>query len=126
MSSRSGMTLVEIIVAVVILTGALLGMAAFIANFARTANSVREQERAGQLAVERLEEVKGGTPYDSLGARYSRVETGLPGFGSLTRTTTLTRIGGPTAKLDYTIVTVDVASPRLKKPVRKTTVISHF
>jgi type II secretory pathway pseudopilin PulG len=120
------MTLVEVIVAMVILTGAVLGMAGYIANFARTANVVREQERAGQLAVQRLEEVKGGMPYDSLGLRYTRTETGLPGFGSLTRTTTLSRIGGPAAKVDYTIVTVDVTSPRLDKAVRKTTVISQF
>jgi prepilin-type N-terminal cleavage/methylation domain-containing protein len=123
---RRGMTLVEVVVAVTILTGAVLGMAGFIAKFGHTVSTVRERERAGQLATERLEEVKSGSPYDSLAARYARVETAIPGYGGLTRTTTLTRVGGPTATMDYVVVTVEVVSARLEKAVRKTTVISQF
>lgn len=89
-------------------------------------NTVRERERAVQAAVERLEEVKTGSPYDSLNARYARIETDPPGYTGLTRETLVSRIGGVQDKFDYVIITVDVTSERLPKPVRKTTVISRF
>ena len=123
---RRGMTLIEVVVAITILTGAVLGMASFIANFSRTVNAVREQERAGQLATERLEEVKSAAPYDSLAIRYAKVETSIAGYSGLTRSTVIRRVGGPAAKMDYVVVTVDVQSPRLATAVRKTTVISQF
>jgi prepilin-type N-terminal cleavage/methylation domain-containing protein len=123
---RAGMTLVEVIVSIVILAGSALGLAAFVADFSRTVNIVRERERAGQAAVARLEEVKAGSPYDSLRVRYESTELAVPGYPGLRRETLVARVGGPGDEVDYVIVTVDVTSAQLATPVRKTTVISRF
>jgi prepilin-type N-terminal cleavage/methylation domain-containing protein len=126
---RDGMTLIEVIIATVILGGALMSLAGFVAKFAHTVSDADIRGIAAELAADRIETVKAATQYSSIDSLYATTEgrgtiTGYPKF---TRQTLVQRVGGGSTDLvDYRIVTVIVMSPPLRAPVRKTTIISDF
>lgn len=126
-SDRAGMTLIEVIVALVLLTGALLSMGAFIARYANVTGAVSRRSEANELVADRLEEVKGALRYSAIDSLYAKTEPTLPGHPGLTRQTLVTRTGGAAPSLyDYKTVTVIVNGPGLTTPSKKTTVISVF
>jgi prepilin-type N-terminal cleavage/methylation domain-containing protein len=126
-SDRAGMTLIEVIVALVLLTGALLSMGAFIARYAKVTGAVSRRSEANELVADRLEEVKGALRYSAIDSLYAKTEPTLPGHPGLTRQTLVTRTGGAAPSLyDYKTVTVIVNGPGLTTPSKKTTVISVF
>jgi Tfp pilus assembly protein PilV len=126
-SARLGMTLIEVIVSIVLLTGALLAMGAFIARYANVTGSVARRSEANELVADRLEEVKGALVYSAIEALYVKTEPSIVGHPGLTRQTIVTRTGGAAPSLyDYKTVTVIVNGPGLKTPSKKTTIISVF
>lgn len=126
-SNRSGMTLIEVIVSIVLLTGALLSMGAFIARYANVSGTMQRRIEANELVADRLEEVKGALSYNTIEANYAKTEATLTGHPGLKRQTLVTRTGGAAPSLyDYKTVTVIVTGPGLKTPSKKTTVISVF
>lgn len=126
-SARRGMTLLEVVVAMSILGGALLSMAALMARLAHATGTARLQTIANQLAADRLEVVKSAPRYTAIESLYVRTELSIPGYPGYTRRTMVRRIGGqPTDSIDYKTVTVEIANAQLGRPVRRTTVISFF
>lgn len=126
-SSRSGMTLIEVIIAMVLLTGALLSMGAFIARYANVTGSVARRSEANELVADQLELVKGALVYSTIESLYVKTEPTITGHPGLTRQTLVTHTGGAAPSLyDYKTVTVIVNGPGLKSPSKKTTVISVF
>lgn len=126
-SNRSGMTLVEVIVSIVLLTGALLSMGAFIARYANVQGTMQRRIEANELVADRLEEVKGALQYATIESNFAKTEATITGHPGLTRQTLVTRTGGAAPSLyDYKTVTVIVNGPGLKTPSKKTTVISVF
>lgn len=124
---RSGLTLVEVIVAMMLLSLVLLGMGAFTAALARSSGQARLTATAAQLVADRLERVKGAPRYTAIESLYVATETSLPGFPGYTRQTLVTHVGGmETDSVDYKIVTVDVSHAGLAKAVRKSTVMAPF
>jgi hypothetical protein len=121
------MTLIEVIAAIAILTGATLGMAAFAGKFAHVTGQNDARDMAVQLATDRLEEVKEATVYANIEADYKGTENSIPDFPRFTRETLVKHVGGgSTDKVDYKIITVIVNGPGLETPIRKTTIISNF
>ena len=126
-SNRSGMTLIEVIVSIVLLSGALLSMGAFIARYANVSGTMQRRIEANELVADRLEEVKGALQYQTIEANYAKTEASITGHPGLTRQTLVTHTGGIAPSLyDYKTVTVIVNGPGLKNPSKKTTVISIF
>jgi prepilin-type N-terminal cleavage/methylation domain-containing protein len=126
-SNRSGMTLIEVIVSIVLLTGACLAMGAFIARYANVSGTVARRVEANELVADRLEEVKGGLLYSTIEAVYVKTEPSIAGHPGLTRQTLVTHTGGAAPSFyDYKTVTVIVNGSGLKTPSKKTTVISVF
>lgn len=124
---RSGMTLIEVIVAMVLLAGVLLALGQFSAALARTTGGARLTATATQLVGDRLETVKGAPRYSAIESLYVATETSLPGFQDFRRQTFVKRVGGqPTDSIDYKIVTVEVTHPGLSRSVRKSTIIAPF
>jgi len=120
------MTLVEVIVALVILAGAMLALARFIGTFSRTVNDSAVKAEATQLAADRLEAVKALPRYADLDT-IARTETSISGHGNFTRQTVVRRVGGGSGDdEDYKIITVIVTAPALRVPVKRTTVVSEF
>jgi prepilin-type N-terminal cleavage/methylation domain-containing protein len=126
---RAGMTLIEVIIAIVILSGALLSMGGFVTKFAHTVSMTDLRGIAAELAADRIETVKAATAYSSIDSIYARTESpgSIAGYPKFTRRTIVQRVGGGgTDLVDYKIVTVVVTEPALKVPVKKTTIISDF
>jgi prepilin-type N-terminal cleavage/methylation domain-containing protein len=120
---RSGMTLIEVMIALVILTGALLGMGKFITSFSHATSDGALSSVASDLVLDRLETIKGSTAYVSLDA-YAVTESAITGFAGYKRVTQVTRTLDATQ--DYKAITVTVSNPALSTPVKKSTIIAAF
>lgn len=129
-AARRGMTLIEVILAVVILSGAMLGLSKFISTFQHTTSDSTMQYLASDLATQRVEEIKAFTSYGTLVSTYNGVvETfvGNPVYNGFTRTTTVLRCSGcPNNVNDYITVTVTIAGNTLTAPKTKSTIIAAF
>ncbi len=123
---RSGMTLIETLVAVAILATALIGLGDFMGHFAHATRVAALQQRALDLAADRIDSVKHSATYDGIDTM-ATTEHVTADSSSYTRQTLVEHIGGGTADtLDYRIVTVAVSIPNIVAPIRKTTIISAF
>ena len=127
---RAGMTLIEVIFAIVILSGAMLGLAAFSRKFQRSTTDATVTALASDLSVRRLEEIKGYTVYSTLISTYngtSETFTSDPTYNGFTRATAAVRCSGcPDGVNDYITVTVTISGRSLTTPLAKTTVIANF
>jgi prepilin-type N-terminal cleavage/methylation domain-containing protein len=121
---RSGMTLIEVMMALVILTGALLGMGTFITKFSHATTDGSIIAAATDLATDRLEQVKAWNKYSTLESTFNATESGIPGYPGYVRTTKITNTVTP--QTNYKTVTVTVTKATLAKPVKKTTIIAAF
>lgn len=125
---RRGFTIVEVLVAVTILGGVVLGMTEFTRRFTRSTADSAVLARASDLATEQLETVKAWRVYGTLVATYNGATatfTGDTPYRGLTRRTIVARTG-PTATTDHTTVTVEVTGGGLASPVKRTTIIAAF
>ena len=120
---RSGFTLIEVMIALVILTGALLSMGAFMSNFAHSTATSAAASLASDLAVARLETVKGSGDYAALAGDYEGTTTS-PDHPRYSIATEIARVKNKSD--DYTAVTVTVTGPALERAVKKTTIIGAF
>jgi Tfp pilus assembly protein PilV len=123
------MTLVEVILAIVILSGTMLGLGNFARKFQNANSGSSSKTLASDLATQRIADITNYRPYSSLVANYDGTTesytTGL--YKGFTRTTTATRCSGcPTATNDYITVTVSVTGNDLTAAVTKTVVIAAF
>jgi len=124
--SRTGMTLVEVIVAMAILGGAMLGLANFGRKFQHATQDASNQSLASDLATQRIEEIKGDRSYATLVSTYNGTSTTYTDvlYKGFTRTTAVVRTG-PNSTNDYVTVTVSV-SRNNSATVNKTTIIAAF
>lgn len=122
------MSLIEVLIATVILGGVLVSMATLTARFVRVVTDTGARSRALQIAADRLEAVKAAPTYAGIDTLFSEaLPVAVPGFAGFRRQTLVQRVGGrPTDRDDYRVVTVVVTAPTLPAPVRRTTIISDF
>lgn len=121
-----GVTLIEVMVAMVILVSVLLGMASFAVNFTRSVTRSDVRTIAVNLASQRLSEVRSAPNYVTLETTYNGTETSIAGFTGYQRITQIIRTGGPrpTFTNDFKTVTVRVTAPGLTSPIAKTTIVA--
>lgn len=128
MKRRSGFTLVEVIVALVILSGVLLAMTDFTRQFTRQTTDAAVTTKASDVAVQQLETVKAWRAYGTLVSTFNNTSitfaAGGP-YAGITRQTLVVRTG-PTATEDFVTVTVVVSGAGLSAPVRRSTIIAAF
>jgi prepilin-type N-terminal cleavage/methylation domain-containing protein len=132
-SVRRGNTLIEIMVALTIITTALLGFGAFIGRFMHATSQAEVSSIAMDLAVSRVELIKAWPTYATLEATFNGTNASLPNCTGCVMTTLITK--DSTAIVDYKTVTVKITVPALNSaytetpvlvPFEKTTVISIF
>jgi prepilin-type N-terminal cleavage/methylation domain-containing protein len=125
-SDRRGLTLIEVIVALVILTSVLLGLARFAVGFTRGVTNADARTVAVNLVSQRISEVRAQPNYSGLETTYNGTESTIPGFPGYTRVTNIVRTGGPrpTFTNDYKTVTVSVTAPGVAQPISKTVVVA--
>jgi type IV pilus modification protein PilV len=126
MRTRDGFSLVEVMVALVMLTAMMLGATALAGRMIRTSTSANIQVTAGQLAEDRVDFVRLDPQYDSLSVRYTGTENPVTGYPGYTRTTAVTRTTTVTTNgtTDYITMTVRVTHQQLSTPVARTVVIT--
>lgn len=123
---RRGLTLIEVVIALVILTSVLLGLARFAVGFTRSVTTADTRTVAVNLVSQRISEIRASPNYSGLETTYNGTESTISGFAGYTRTTTIVRTGGPrpTYTNDYKTVTVSVTAPGLSRPIAKTVVVA--
>ncbi len=130
---RSGMTLIEVIIAVVILSGVFIGLSNFTRRFQHLTNNHDALAIASELAAARIEVVRLHRTYSTLVSTFDGTSessstssnpsmTQYPGY---TRTTAAVRTG-PSATADYVTVTVTVTNTATSTSVTKSLVIAAF
>lgn len=122
---RRGFTLIELMLAIAILTIVLTGVARYTSQFLRAVSTSTTRTMAAEVATERLQLVKSDPSYLSLGTVWDERQTGFPGYPNMIRTTTVSRVTGNAPPRDYTVVTVRVTEPTMGSPVNLTTVVAR-
>jgi prepilin-type N-terminal cleavage/methylation domain-containing protein len=128
--ARRGMTLVEVMIAIVIMSGAMIGLAKFGGQFEHTTATAADMSLASDLATARIEQVKAFRTYTSIVATYNgttQTYVGDPVYNGFTVKTVAVRCAGcPTASNDYVTVTATTTGRSLVSPIAKTTIIAVF
>lgn len=124
-SHQDGFTIVEVLLALVLLSFVVMGFQAATGQIIRYSGQSDQQSLAVQLAEDRLDRVRLDPDYAGIPARYAGVEEGVDG-GTLTRTTRIVRTlkQRPTGMLDYLTITVTVEGASLRGPVARTVVVA--
>ncbi len=132
-SRRRGMTLIEVLFAIVILSGVMLALSRFGNEFARAAKNGAYIATASDLAAARLEVVRSHTDYTTLISTFhGTTETSasadarpsMAGQDGFTRETKVVDSGDEAAH--YVTVTVTVRSALLNRPISQSLDIAVF
>lgn len=124
-AKRRGFTLVEVLVALVILSVVALGLGRFVGSFLHTVGTSNAKTVATAVAQEQAELIRADTSYPTLVATYNNnTVTGFPGYPAMTRTTRVLRTTGVNPRRDYTTITVTVSEPTMGTPVNITIVVA--
>lgn len=125
MTRRHGFTLIEVLIALVILGVVAVSLARFTGEFYRSVGQSAARTVATAAAQEQIEMIRADPNYTGLVATYNAVTTtGFPGFPSMTRVTRATRTTGTSPRRDYTTVTVTVSDRSIGLPVNLTIVVA--
>jgi Tfp pilus assembly protein FimT len=128
------MTLIEVIIAVVILSGVLIGLSNFTRRFQHLTNNHDALSVASELATARLEVVKLHRPYSTLSATFngttetsatSSANPSMSAYSGYTRTTSVALVDS-SYKTRYATVTVTVTHAATSTSVSKSLVVSAF
>lgn len=119
---RKGLTLIETMIALAILAGAMLGMGFFVTRLSHTAGTGMVSSTADDLAVARLEQIKAYPTYSKIDSVFVGTESSIAGYPGFTRQTYITHT--VTSTSDYKTITVKVTSSALSAPVKKTSVVT--
>jgi len=126
--NRRGFTLVEVMIALIILTIVSLSLGRFVASFSHAVGTSTIRTIAIDVATEQMELVRGAanqSSYTTLVASFNgNSVTGFPSYPRITRTTAVVRTTGNNPRRDYTTITVTVTEPTLGAPVNLTAVVA--
>jgi prepilin-type N-terminal cleavage/methylation domain-containing protein len=121
---RKGFTLVEVLVALVLISGVAIAMGGAAAKLSSTAARDSRVLTAIEVARDRLNRVTSDPAYARLETRYNGTEANVQGFE---RITTITRVNTPGAgglTLDYKIVDVVVRGAGLEGAVARRAIVA--
>lgn len=127
------MTLIEVLFAIVIMSGVMLSLSRFGQAFARGQRTSAYLTIASDLAAARLEAIRAHASYASIVSTYNGdTETSsdtlanpsMSGYAGYTRTTAA--VATVTDSTDYVTVTVTVSSSNLTAAVSKTVIIASY
>ncbi len=127
------MTLIEVIIAVMILSGTLIGLSNFTRRFQHLTNNHDALAIASELATGRMEVLKLHRTYSTLVSAFdgttetssTAANPSMSQFPGYTRTTAAVRTG-PSSTADYVTVTVTVTNTATSTTVSKSLVIAAF
>lgn len=127
------MTLIEVLFAIVILSGVMLALSRFGTEFSRATKTGAYIATASDLAAARLEVIRSHADYTTLIASFhgttetsasATARPSMAGYDGFIRETKVVESTDETAQ--YVTVTVSVSSDLLSRPVRQSLVIGVF
>lgn len=124
---NAGFTLVELVVALVILAVALLGLSASTTGLVRSVSEEEIKATLLQAVEDRISEVRMDPRYGGLETLYEIEESDVLGLDGYTRSTLVERVQAPVVgggTRDYTVVVVTVQGPGLAEPLSRRTVVA--
>lgn len=130
LAGRRGMTIIEVLFAIVILSGVMLSLSRFGQGFARASRNAAYLTIASDLATGRLEAARAHVDYTTLVSTFhNTVENSatvganpsMAGYDGYSRSTKA--VATVTDSTSYVTVTVTVTSPDISTPVSKTVII---
>lgn len=122
MRDSRGFTLIEVIIAMVILLTVIAAMTTATGSFVRSMSEDDLRGAAVQLADDRIQTVMMDPDYGGLDTMYVGTENAFPTLAGFTRQTQITRI---TANgQNHKVLTVTVNGPGLRSPVRRTSTVA--
>lgn len=128
MPQRRGFTLIEVMIAMVVLVIVVTGVARFASQFSRAMTDSTLRLVATGVAMDRLEVVRSDPRYTSLVASYGSGAgadtTGFPGYPLMHRITEVVRDQSGSPPRDRTTITVRVTDPSLRDTVAVTAVVA--
>lgn len=126
--NRRGFSLIEVIVALVILTIVAMSLGRFVANFTHAVSTSTVRTVAVAVAQERVDSIiASATPtvYPNLVTLFDGSgSTGFPGYPAMSRNTRVVRRTDVSPRKDYTIITVTVTEPSMGNPISLTNVVA--
>jgi prepilin-type N-terminal cleavage/methylation domain-containing protein len=122
--SRAGMTLIEVVITLVLLSGVLLYMGRYVGKFVHDTGIATAASAASDLATDKVETVKAYRNYSTLETVFNGSENVVVNNVTYTRVTLITRTVSTTT--DYKSVTVTVSASLLATPIKKSTIIAAF
>jgi type II secretory pathway pseudopilin PulG len=126
MMDKHGFTIVELVIATLILTSAILGMGASAGYMLQAASGSGVRSEALQAVEGRISQIVMDPRYLVLDSLYSGTETGLPGLEGHYRVTNVThykKTGEGGRFIDYKTVNVSVSGPGLAETISRTTIV---
>jgi prepilin-type N-terminal cleavage/methylation domain-containing protein len=120
MKNERGFTLIEVMMALAIITAVLLAMGTATASFVHEVAVGDRNTAALQLVDGRIEAIQMDPNYTGLDTAYAGTETDFPTLPGYTRTTTILVVGGAGQSVNYKKITVTVDGPGLDAPVART------
>jgi prepilin-type N-terminal cleavage/methylation domain-containing protein len=124
MQTERGFTLIEIMIALVILTVVILGMATAAAQVVHVVTVTDRNTAAIQLADSRIEEIQLDPDYNGMDTTYVGTETNFPSLAGYIRQTQINHVGGLGQTTDYRKITVTVTGPGLTQPIKRTVTVA--
>jgi Tfp pilus assembly protein PilV len=121
MRAPNGFTIIEVIIALVILIAVLIGLASTTGRTVHIVATTDRQEAAIQLVHDRIEFVRSDPRYAALDSLYEGVESSFPTLPGFQRATRIER--NTTSGNDYRTITVTVTGPGLTRPVSRTVTV---
>ena len=126
--STAGFTLIEIMIAVVIMSVVLLGMAASTAVLVHNSTGQRNRTQLVEAADARIGEIMAHPDYDGLETRFAGTTRDIPLPGNVQVTTVrhvTDRVGANGGLQDYKVVTVTVTATGVLGTAQRTTSVAH-
>jgi type II secretion system protein I len=126
---RNGFTLIEILVALVIVGSVALSLTKVMGQFMHTVGTTTSRTVATAVAEESIETIR-ATPdaavvYNTIVSTYNgNMTTGFPGYPNMVRTIRAVRTIAASPRADYTTATVTVTEPTMGSPVTLTIVVA--
>ncbi len=122
MTIKNGFTLVEVMVALVILSIGALGLTASTAQFIHDVVVADVTSAATQLAEDRINMIWTDPDYDGLDSKYGGTESGFATLPGITRATVVSTIS--IGQAEFKRITVTVDGPGLKAPVARSLAVA--
>ncbi len=117
-----GFTIVEVVIALLILSVAVLGMGSSAARLTTTASNAELRALALESVEDRLTRISLDPRYGALDSLYATVEQDILGIAGINRTTTILRVQTTVPPIDYKWITVSVEGAPLTEAVVRHTI----